>query len=229
MSERMSDRRLDAVLASIGEHLEVDEPAAFPTAHPNDHHRSRRLLAVAAVVAIVVAGTLVVAPARHAVAGWLGIGSTRIELENDQPAGADSLPSIVEDSEMIPFDKAEVALAEPLPDIPETGLGPPDGVVAAPEGGNIIVWSESNTTLWIRVADSTGSINTKVLGPDAEFRSVTGLGDDALLVTGDHLLRTPQRQVSASTVLLWINSGIGYRLESTLPEDEMIEIARAIE
>ena len=57
---------------------------------------------------------------------------------------------------------------------------------------------------------------------------MTGLGDEAVLITGDHVLQTPQRQIAAGTVLLWISDDIEYRLESTLTEEEIVEIARAI-
>jgi hypothetical protein len=228
VTEQTSDRRLEAVLVSIGQHLAVDEPAALHSVHPIGRRRSPRLLAAAAMVAIVAASILMVAPARRAVANWLGIGSTRIEVVSDRPTDADSLPSITDESEIIPFDEAEAVLGRPLPDTSETVLGRPDAVDAIPEGGVLIVWFDDDTTLWIRTADPTGSINTKLIGPDAEFRPVTGLGDEAVLITGDHVLQTPQRQIAAGTVLLWISDDIEYRLESTLTEAEIVEIARAI-
>lgn len=228
MAEQMSDRRLEAVLVSVGEHLAVDEPAILPASHRIDRRSSHRLLAAAVIVAIVAAATLLFAPARRAVADWLGIGSTRIEVVSDQPTAGDALPRAVDHADLVPIDEAEAALGRPLPDTSKTALGPPDGVLVVPEGGGLVVWLDTDTTLWIRTADPTDSINTKILGPEAELRSVTGLGDEAVLITGDHVLETPRRQIAASTVLLWISDGIEYRLESALTGDELIEIALAI-
>jgi hypothetical protein len=94
-----TDDELEAALASLADHLDLPEPTDPATFLDTSHDRSRlahrahrraraggrgggrgRRLLVAAVAIVVVSMALtVVAPVRHAVAEWLGLGSTRIE------------------------------------------------------------------------------------------------------------------------------------------------------
>jgi hypothetical protein len=54
------------------------------------------------------------------------------------------------------------------------------------------------------------------------------VGESALLVERPHVLETPARRLAAGRVVLWIQGGREYRLESELPTDRMLELARAV-
>ena len=57
---------------------------------------------------------------------------------------------------------------------------------------------------------------------------VEGVGDAALYVEGTHILETPGRKLAARSVLLWVQDGVEYRLESDLSRDEMIDVAKSV-
>ena len=83
--------------------------------------------------------------------------------------------------------------------------------------------------MWIRPASTdTDATYTKLLGGGDGVSRVTGLGDGALLVTGRHELVTPSRSVVADNVVLWVDEGLELRLESDLPPDDLVAMARAV-
>jgi hypothetical protein len=99
-----------------------------------------------------------------------------------------------------------------------------------PEGGVILEWTEGATTLWIRAPDFEPAMFVKKLvdaGEPAE--SISGVGDEALIVEGSHILETPHRRLAAGTVLLWVDGDQEYRLESDLDRDAMVAVARSVE
>jgi hypothetical protein len=226
VAETFSDARLEAILVSVGELLvvAVDSPA---TTHPASRW-PRRLAVAAAVLVVALVATLAVAPAREAVARWLGIGSTRIERVPGGDSDPSGLPTISNALTPASVEDAEDALGETLPVV--EALGPPEAVYMPPEGGVILSWREGSTTLWIRDPDFAPEMFVKKLveaGEPAE--SVAGVGDEALIVEGTHILETPHRRVAAGTVLLWVDGAEEYRLESDLDRAAMIEIARSVE
>lgn len=223
MADTFSDLRLEAILASVGEHLVVtveSSRAEGPSRWP------RRLAVAAAVLVVALVATLAVAPARDAVARWLGIGSTRIERVPDATVPAD-LPTITGGLSPATGEEAEHALGGALPVV--EALGPPEASYVSPEGGVILVWSEGQTTLWVRDPDFEPALFVKKLldaGEPAEL--VAGVGDEALLVEGTHILETPHRRLAAGTVLLWVDDGQEYRLESNLDRATMLDVARSV-
>jgi hypothetical protein len=234
MAEPWTDERLAAVLASVGEHLDTaPRRASEPAGRPPPARRTRAVLAAAAAVALLALalGSLV-APVREAVADWLGIGATRIERgpagdrRNDPPG----LPSLDEGLPALSAADAEAMLGRPLPDVDDVrGLGPPDRLVRAPEGGVILAWDGGETTLWVHeVVDperglrKLGTMSTRV-------EDVEGLGDAALSLDGAHVLATPDRRIAAANVVIWVDDGFEHRLESRLPLPELIETARSLD
>lgn len=227
---RFDDGHLDAVLASIGEHLVV-EADGTPQQQPSRAARRRVLAVAAAVLAAAAIGVVAVAPVREAVADWLGIGTTRVERSAEPPSGA-GLPPMVSGLQDLTRAEAEGALGalgRRLPDTDGTALGPPDRFGRPPEGGVMLIWDEGDTTLWIHPTSLRAeTLYRKLVGATTDIRPVDGLGDGALLIGGDHILVTPHRRLAATTVLLWTDSGVEYRLESNLAPDTMIATARAI-
>jgi hypothetical protein len=192
--------------------------------------RQRMLLAAAAIIAIATAAGATVAPVREAVADWLGIGSTevvRVGVGEGDPSG---LPYLGDDLEPVTRAEAERELRAPLPDTSETGLGPAEVLALPPEGGVIMAWADGATTLWIRADERpAGEIIQKLLTFDDRLEPVDGLGDDAAIVEGAHVLGTPQRRLAAGTVLVWVGDGFEHRLESDIDPRRMVEIAHVIE
>jgi len=197
--------------------------------------RARRLLVAAVIVAAVGVVGSAVAPVREAVAGWLGIGSTEIvrvppgEGEDVGEGDPSGLPHLGDD--LVPVDQAsaERRLQDPLPDTSETGLGPAEVLALPPEGGVIMAWDDGATTLWVRGDERpAGEIVSKLLTFDDRLERIDGLGEDAAIVEGAHVLGTPQRRLAAGTVLVWIDDGFEYRLESDLGRERMLAIAGEI-
>lgn len=197
----------------------------------------RQLAAVVAVVAVAAAVSLAVgtiAPVREAVAGWLGIGSTRV----DQAPADDrrARPAVGEGLEPATEAEAEEALgATPRSlGLDTSTLGPPERVALAPEGGVVLSWSQGTTTLWVRPQATEGEpvgpffkrpTGSRPLG----VRDVDGLGDRALLIEGGHALDTPSRSLAAGTALLWLDGGREFRLEGAAPGDRLVAIARSFD
>ena len=222
MAETFSDARLEEILVSVGAHLVVDAPST------QRGSTWIRRLAVAAVilVALLVAG-LAVAPVRSAVADWLGIGRTHVVKV---PGGVDTrgLPLIQERLMAVSHDEAERALGRSLPTV--EALGDPQVLVLPPEGGVIMAWPEGRTTLWVHSIDVDPRVFLdKLVAVGEKVEPVEGVGDAALYVEGTHILETPGRTLAARSVLLWVQDGVEYRLESDLSRDQMIEVAKSVE
>jgi len=238
MADEPSDERLAAILASVGEHLVVP-PAAVPLrptvgfdadrAAPSTR-RSRRLLAAAAVVAIVAGAILLIPPARTAVADLLGIGTTRIEIDDEGRTNIRSLSSVVEDLNPISLAEATGILSTDPPDLSATSLGDPGAIYRMPEGGVLLAWSAVEATLWIRPRSTDSeALLTKIVSSGQKIELVDGLGTDALYIDGTHILQTPHRRSSAGSVLLWIDDDHEYRLEANMARADMIDLGRALE
>lgn len=240
MSTPFTDDRLDAVLASIGEHLDLGDTTAVVAAsrlvtRPAPRRRHRVLAAVAAAFVLVVLAITAITPARHAVADFLRIGSTRIDRA---PLGAPAttapgvtLPGLLDGLTRIDGAAAVARLGRPLPDTAATALGPPDAIYAttAPGDGVILAWNTGATTLWIhRAPFDNAIIYAKQLGAPNRFEVLSDLGDSAIAIAGPHTLRTPDRTIAAGNVVLWIRGGWELRLEGDRPVSELTALARRV-
>lgn len=231
MTEEFSNDRLEAVLRSIGNHLEIPpqrhaEPAS--SARARRRERSGRILAVAATVAVVATGVLLVPSARSAVADLLGIGSTRIEITGEEAQEVKDLPHIAQGLTPISIDQATRIVGRELPDMRATILGPPEAVYQMPEGGVLLAWRSDAASLWVRSNTDTEIIFAKLVGSGQDIETVDDLGTQALLITDTHILQTPQRRLSAKAVLLWQDDTYEYRLEADLAGTELVDLARSI-
>jgi len=225
---RLDDDRLAEVLASVGRHLAVElvADADARPAPPQPRWRFHPLLAAAAVVALVAAAVVTVAPARHAVGGWLRSG--RIDVELDPAAGRPpELPAFT--SAAVTLDPAQAAerLGRPLPDVSGSDLGAPTGWAGVPEGGVVAGFADGVTSLWI-VDDRDGVLVHKTAGSGTGVAELPGLGDGGFAVNGRHVMQTEFRRVAADRVVVWSDGGLTFRLESTRPTDELIAAAEAM-
>jgi RNA polymerase sigma factor (sigma-70 family) len=197
----------------------------------------RLRLQLATVIAVVVVVSLAVgliAPVREAVADWLGIGSTRVDHEpveegRKRPAVGEGLsPATAAEVDR------ELGATPTSLGLDTSDLGPAPLVALAPEGGVVLAWSEGATTLWVRPKAGDGQPAATFLkrpagAPGLGVRDVSGLGDEALVIEGAHVLDTPGRSLAATTVVLWLDGGREFRLEASVPADRLVAIAQSFD
>jgi hypothetical protein len=125
-----------------------------------------------------------------------------------------------------------------LPSFP-ADLGPPDKVFLQDLGGPtvILVWLQPDDLAKVRMSlilFGPGSFAGKY-APDT-MTSTTVNGQDALWLQGNHALILQRRDSSSgnvelivnANVLLWMDGGITYRLETSLPLDEARRVAQSV-
>ncbi len=232
----LEERFVDAV-----DHLELPEVDLSPgvlAQLDGGRHRTDwpRRLAIAAAVALLAAAaaTLAIEPAREAVADWLGIGATKVEIDPGGSGPADLPPSATLD----PGQPSDVAL-DPLPplDPPDTtsdlrtGRGRRFGWSAGPDlpplGG-----TEVGAVLSVRTVD--GALDMKSLFGDELIQDVLldvdGSPISALWIGASHeyLAADAVGPAVAEQVLLWVVGDVQFRLEADLALDEMIRLAEAV-
>jgi hypothetical protein len=222
----LDDDRLAEVLASMRDLL-VTQPADAAAPSVDRRHRPMSIIALAAAAAAV--AVVSVSPLRGAVADWLGIGSTRIDIDPTLFPTTAPLPAIDEGLQRIDLAAAEQRLGIELPPLDTAELGSPTGYSLMPEGGILVIWSDMST-LWIHSDDvaDPGAMFDKLVSLEADVQRVDDLGDEALAVSGRHFLYTPHRTVAATTAVLWRSGGWEYRLESDRDQRSLIAIARQL-
>lgn len=228
---RLDDDRLAAVLASVGEHLVIDQASAASalTAPPvGTHGRTwRRPLLVAAVTLAVLGGAIVaIAPARRVVGGWLGVG--RIEVEVDRAADPTGLPTFSEPATPIDESAVDDVLGQAMPPIDGSDLGPPSGWWTLPEGGVLAGWPDGAATLWVVESDFGNELLKKVAGGADVVTELPDLGDGGVAISGAHLLQTPHRRINADNVVIWTEGELTFRLDGAADVDELVEFARRL-
>jgi hypothetical protein len=227
-----TDARIAAALATLRDDLLVpDAPldVAAATVVADEPRRRRPELVAAAIVAVALVIALAVAPAREAVADWLGIGSTevRIDPERGEPDG--SLPAIEDGARPVDADGARRALGRDLPPLQHPDTESPPQLAVPIEGGVLVRWAGRTETLWIHDAGPEPiDYLKKFATDDADIHFVDGLGEQALWLGGAHVLDTPGRVIAARNVLLWLDDGLELRLEGDLDRAAMIALAHGL-
>ena len=239
-----SDERIIVALAALRDELLVPiEPLRGPSG-PSErtsvvpsgavsrqvHARiPRRWLLVAAAAVIVLVLGLAIAPAREAVADWLGIGSTEVRMDPERGQPSPQMPHLSDGARPVDAAAASTELGRALPDVSNVFPGATPEYAVPIEGGVLVRWPGHDETLWIRAetADS-GVLLKKYAQHDARIEEVDDLGDAALWLGASHVLETPGRELAASHVLLWLDRGLELRLEGDLPRDDMVAIARRV-
>lgn len=211
------------------------QPARSPWWQGED----RRLgLAFALAVLAVSLTILAVAPTRQAVAGWLGIGSTKI---NVVPPTSSPVSDLRSPSAESLGDDVE-SPADPIP-----GLGAPDAVRDQPDRGRSYTWeagqslpalgdTDIGVVLSVRPGDGDLFSDVKSVGQDVDVEFViVEVGDEAtvlgLWIGGTHELiaGSSAPPVVAERVLLWVADAIEYRLETDLSLAEVLDLAASIQ
>jgi hypothetical protein len=243
---------LERALSELAGHLDVPAAGDFDDTltrrltalDPGTRRRSPRLMLVAAAAAIVVAsaGVVAVAPARHAVAGWLGIGAVEISRAEPRPivtTTTRSSPSSTSTSvaPVAPTDlaaaRAEVQfdIATPRDEAPPLRVAVDRRV---PDG--LVVLTYSHFTLVEIATDKTQPPPLGKLVGNAAVLQVKVQGHDGMWIAEPHSIAYIDRSGRfehdtvrrSGPVLLWERDGVTYRVEGPHTLDEAMSIAESI-
>jgi len=235
---QLDDAQMGDRIAALGPAVEptgIDLVAGLRTAidsTPPRRMRRRSPLAVAAAF-ILLTGILAlsIAPARTAVANWLGIGNTSVVIVDDLPPAEPATPPADEgwDSRSIRLAAAEQL--DILVQLPDPALvGAPGGweIRDTGEGKELVVVWEL-ITLTARARSAGAPVQKLVTAFDAV--STVGLVDGtlALWIEGVHVRAAGDVVESVGNTLLWEANGIEYRIFGDLVQAEVIEIASSLE
>lgn len=213
---------------------------AVPKDAPTAWIGRRPLAPVLVAAATVVLAILLIAPARDAVAGWLGIGGVRI-TSGEAPT---STPPPASSTDGMPFRAAEVAaLQKRVPFtillVDEEVAGPPARVELDEDASAALVVLHYNEFIVVQLATEAGSapVLEKVLGPDTSVHAVDVRGVEGIWLTGEpHQIGyvRPDGELDADTVrragnvLLWVQGSVTYRIEGLDSLEQSLDVAEAL-
>lgn len=227
MADRNSDR-LELILSSVGQHLVVEAADDVGFERPETARWGRRLLVAATVAAMASAAVASIAPARRVVSGWLRAGDIEIEIDPDLTVGR-QLPSFIDGAEPLEPSRLAGDVGTRVPDVSTSRLGAPGAWWSPLEGGVLATWHADDTSLWIvESADTLPGMLEKWLRHAEAGTTVPDLGDGGYVVEGRHIFQTPFRTVAANSVVAWSDGDLTFRFDSTMPSDELLDVARSI-
>lgn len=236
MTDGWTDDRLGTALMDLGAHVRTPEHslwvrvrAELEASGPAGHRlvparRGRLVVAVAAVVAVLLAVTLGVAPARRAVADFLGLGSTsvvRVERPPDAglPSVADGLPPRA-DRRALRAELARAGLSLPAAEL----VGAPVGWRVDPDGETVVAFAR--LVFGQRPEGDVPAV--KRVPPAGTVVSTTVGGEPASWVEGPHTRTVGGRSYRSASALLWTVDGVEYRLEGNLPLGSVRRVAETV-
>ena len=189
--------------------------------------RSLRWAAAAAAAVVLAIAAVIVEPSREALAGWLGIGSTTIERVPD--ADLPESPRLPDLGMRVPVGPG---------DTPVPSLGPPDAVFVDDHRGRSYVWEATDTLPAVSGTDlgvilsvrSAGRDLAKLVGEDDPVEIVRIRDGVGLWLPADHVvLDADGVPTAADRVLLWVEDGAEYRLETDLERPAAVALAAQVE
>jgi hypothetical protein len=210
------------------------------TRHSNSTRLTRLQLAIAILVVILLGGTFSVPSVRAGIAEFLQIGSVRIwhtPPKTTLAPGTNTVP--LGESVTLAEAQAEVWYPIRLPIYPN-GIGSPDEVLLLnpEEDGIQLVWQSTNDHPELRLTQFGNGFWVNKWGPALEEStpSVKVNGRYATWAPGPHtwnFIGTGGERFIAvpegSNVLIWSAGNITYRLESTLPQAEAVQVAESLQ
>ena len=231
---------LEAALFDLGEHL--DHPAGtglevavlqrIRAPESVDEHRRTRVrtaLAIAAAIVVIAGALVAIAPARRAIADWLGIGAVEIRrVEHPLPngSGTATVPGAPGSSSTVD-ERLELATAQrrvqftiAIPRDPSAGARTGITVDTRVPGGLVVLTYPRFTLVEIASQDG-GPVAGKFVPPGVSVDPVTVGGDPGLWISGAHQVTYLDRSGRLQTdtvrrsgpVLLWTRAGVTYRIE----------------
>ncbi len=192
--------------------------------------RARALLVAAAVLALVATGVVAIAPARHAVADWLGIGAVEIRRtdrplptapgNNPVPGSPGSAPAVNAETRLAAARQA-VQFRIVVPSAAAAG-GLADVEVDHRVPGGLVALSYTRFTVVEIATDPTQSMPLfKLLPADARVQNVRVNGQAGAWIAATHVIGYLDRSGEfardtvrrSGPVLLWERAGVTYRIE----------------
>jgi hypothetical protein len=236
---------LERALTELGEHLDVgidgngananwQDDLARRLAEPTPIHRRSRLhalVAAAAAIAVLAAGVVTVAPARSAVAGWLGIGA--VEVSHGPPPWTSS-PVSTTTRPPLDLDTAQRQLAFDIttPD----GAGPPSRVAVdrGVPGGLLTLTYDDYTLVEIATDPSEPVISKFVDGGPIEQVAVHG--HNGMWIPEAHSIGYIDRAGDlrsgtlrrSGPVLVWTVDDVTFRVEGPPTLDQAMAVANTV-
>jgi hypothetical protein len=232
---------LEDALVDLGEHLDhadgegleaavlrrIREPAQFDESRRSP---ARRLLAVAAIVVVIAGALVAIAPARRAIADWLGIGAVEVRrVDRPLPNGPSThtVPGSLGPTSPTDAGGLELATAQrrvrftiAVPRDPTAGMRSGVDVDGRIPGG-LVVLRYPRFTLVEIASQGDVPIVGKLLGPGEHVDPVTVGGAPGFWVMGAHQVTYLDRSGRLRTdtvrrsgpVLVWTAAGVTYRIE----------------
>jgi len=235
---------LERALTDLADHLDVPDTAGSrdalrrrlmaPASLPR-HRRARTLLSAAAAVAVVTAGLVAVAPARHAVAGWLGIGA--VEIRRTEPPLSVAPSTVPTTGTTHPPTSIDLAAARKLVEfviVTPRDAAPPARVAVDRRvpGGLVVLTYDHFTLVEIATDRSQPPPLAKLVGGSSRVEPVTVHGHAGMWIPDIHRIGYVDRSGRlrsdtvrrAGPVLLWERDGVTFRVEGphTLTEARAI-------
>ncbi len=239
---QLDDAEMGARIAALGPAVEptgidlvVRLHTAIDSTTPRRAGRRRSLAVVAALILLASILVLSIAPARTAVANWLGIGNTSVVIVDDLPRAEPVIPPTAPPADegwdsgsirLAATEQLDISVQLPAPEL----VGAPGGweIRDIGEGEELVVAWE-RITLTARARSAGAPQQKLVTAFDAV--STVGLADGtpALWIEGVHVRATGDVLESVGNALLWEANGIEYRIFGDLVQSEVIEIASSLE
>jgi len=212
----------DDLAAAVRRRISAPEPRRAPS-------RSRTLLVLAAAIVVILGALLAIAPARRAIADWLGIGAVEVvRTEHPLPPGSSAL-TVPGALDAPPSGAVTRRLAAARKHVAFTIAEPHGAAVGALLGvdsdprvpGGLVALRYTRFTLVEIATARTGPTVGKFIDPEARIESVTVAGRPGLWITGAHQIGYLNRAGNVETetvrrsgpVLLWTHGDVTYRIE----------------
>jgi hypothetical protein len=224
-NQSSGEAELALVLTDVGAH--IAQPAFTVATRVRAEIESsvapRRLprvtLIVAAIVLVIAVVTASIAPARDAVARFLGIGTTTVEQ-------VDTLPD-AEPRGQLPGGGSVQRLSAQLHDgrwyVPKPALVGTPGAWDVSARAATIAWPE------VILSQEIGGEAVTKLTPRTSNTEFVDIGDvSGLWVPGPHVREVGGHRYESDSALIWVDHGIEFRLEGDLPLARMIAIAGSL-
>ena len=233
---------LERALTDLAGHLDypgrLDYPAGDRAAEDlrrrltgTPTRRARMLLAAAAVLTVVALGVVVIAPARHAVADWLGIGAVEVRRSGTPPPtgaapgntvpGAPGSKRVADAAKRLAAARKAVQFTIATPSLASAGALAGVEVDRRVPGGLVALTYARFTVVEIATDPTQAPPLAKSVGGARALQHVTVNGQPGVWVASIHEIGYVDRRGGfrfdtvrrAGPVLLWQGGGVTYRIE----------------
>jgi hypothetical protein len=232
---------LERELADLAPHLDVTTAGDWQTdltrrltAPTPIHRRNRRpaLVGAAAAIAVAAAGVVAVAPARSAVAGWLGIGA--VEVSQGPPPATSSPPAPTTTRPPLDLTAAQRLVAFEI--TPPSGAGEPSRITVDRRvpGGLVTLTYDDYTVVEVATDPDEPTIAKFIEGGTIE--DVVVHGHAGMWIPEAHRIGYIDRSGKldfdtlrrAGPVLLWSVDDVTFRVEGPPTLDQAMAVANTI-